>query len=780
VLLVAIPALAATTSTAEVAATLVLNPAQLEFGQHEGYDLVSIEGAVHTTTPAEPMLPAFHVQLLLPPGSDCRNIETEVSGTVRIPGRFDIVPAPRPVRLSRAQVAETPQPSMHIYGSALPYPRSVARLAGVGSIGGFRVATIVVTPLQYIPATGELLLHTHIEVSAATEPSGGAEGRQSSADPGLAIREAVRNMVANDKAISDYAAAQLAGGTRASDVEYLIVCPAEFVDEFTPLAEWKTRKGVPAEIVSVDDIISNPEYDGTDDPERIRHCIAHYASAHGTEWVLLGGDTERVPARTAHDFFFDQGLPCDLYYADLDGTWDDDGDGLWGEPGEDNVDMYSDVFVGRAPVETDAEAATFVARTLAYEGAAFSVSTNHQREMLLLGEIMWDDPDPYTDGGVALDMIEEQSVPPRFDPVTKLYESEGTLSSAAAAACLGSGTGIVIHQGHGNIDKLSLGPEDLTIADLDALSNGDRGGLWYSVGCWSAAIDHDTFGEHWLNNSDGGGFAYVGNSRYGWGCPGYPGQCVSDLYSREFFASLFGKELYHAGLVHADAKHQFVGTAGSDDYMRYAMYELNLLGDPETPVWTDEPATVSVSHPEIVVSSAGTAEINVVVTEGGVPLENARVCLSSSDFDAYAVGHTDGAGGVTLAPTVEGSCELSVTVTAQNCVPHGSSVTVVDGETGADDTHVAIDALRQNSPNPFRAATSISFNLSERSRVSVNVYDVAGRRVRTLMNRTVSPGAASLEWDGRNDAGDALPSGTYFVRMQTGSKLFERKMTLLR
>ena len=65
VLLVAIPALAATTSTAEVAATLVLNPAQLEFGQHEGYDLVSIEGAVHTTEPAEPMLPAFHVRLLL-------------------------------------------------------------------------------------------------------------------------------------------------------------------------------------------------------------------------------------------------------------------------------------------------------------------------------------------------------------------------------------------------------------------------------------------------------------------------------------------------------------------------------------------------------------------------------------------------------------------------------------------------------------------------------------------------------------------------------------------
>jgi hypothetical protein len=589
-------------------------------------------------------------------------------------------------------------------------------------------------------------------------------------------------MVANGEAISEYAAAQLTGGARGTDVNYLIICPAEFADEFAPLAEWKTRRGVPAEVVTVEEIVSDPAYEGSDDAERIRNCIAQYASTNGTEWVLLGGDTGLVPARTAYDFFFDQGLPCDLYYADLDGTWDDDGDGLWGEPGEDTVDMYSDVFVGRAPVETATEVATFVARTLAYEGASFSVPTDYQREMLLLGEIMWDDPDPYTDGGVALDMIEEQSVPPRFDPVTKLYESEGTLSAAAANASLRAGTGIVIHQGHGNIGKVSLGPDDMTSADLDALDNGGDGGLWYSVGCWSAAIDHDTFGEHWLNNPAGGGVAYVGNSRYGWGCPGYPGQCVSDLYSREFFASLFEKELYHAGLVHADAKHQFVGTANGDDYMRYAMYELNLLGDPETPIWTDEPAIMTVGHPEIVATSAGTAEINVMVLKDGTPVENATVCVSSGDFSVYAVAQTDAAGAATLTPTAGGGgpCELAVTVTAQNCVPHGSSVTVVDGETGADGTPVAVTALGQNSPNPFRSATSISFSLAEKSRVSVSVYDVAGRRVRTLVNRTMSQGTASLEWDGRNDTGEALPSGIYFVRMQTGSVLLEKKMTLLR
>ncbi len=227
---------------------------------------------------------------------------------------------------------------------------------------------------------------------------------------------------------------------------------------------------------------------------------------------------------------------------------------------------------------------------LAYEGAPFQVWDDFQLDMLFLGEVLWDTPDPYTDGGVALDMIESESVPPRFTPITKLYQRDGTLYTPTTLNALNDGYGIVMHVGHSNITKVSVGTDDLTIADLDALHNGERGGLWYSVGCWSAAVDHDTFGEHWLLNPVGGGVAYVGNSRYGWGCPGYPGQCVSDLYSQEFFASLFTRDLEHAGTVHADAKHQFVPVAGVDNYMRYAMYELNLLGDPEMPVWTDTPS----------------------------------------------------------------------------------------------------------------------------------------------------------------------------------------------
>lgn len=786
-LLVAIPALAAAASTAEVAATLVLDPAQLTFERHEGYDLVSIEGAVHTTEAEEPMLPVLYVRLLLPPDSRCSGIRTSVARTVEIPGVYDILPAPRPVTFASAREADVPQPSARTYHSELPYPREVARLAGVGSFDGYHIATVRVTPLQYVPATGKLTLSTEIRIAVATEPTDEDGARAASgAAPGLIAAGVVSRMVKNPGDLDGYGEpGRRTAPPRSADgggPEYLIVCPEALAPAFQPLADWKTRKGVRADIVTTEAIASNPLYAGRDLAERIRNCIRDYHDVSGTTWVLLGGDTDTVPAREAYDFFYDQGIPCDLYYADLDGTWNDDGDDRWGEFGEDGVDMYSDVFVGRAPVSSADEAATFVAKVLAYEGAPYQVWDDFQLRMLLLGEIMWDSPDPYTDGGVVLDMIESESVPPRFSPVKKLYQRDGNLYVPTALNELNAGYNIVIHEGHANISKASVGSGDLTSSHLDALTNGGRGGLWYSVGCWSAAIDYDTFGEHWLTSPHGGGVAYIGNSRYGWGCPGYPGECVSDLYSREFFESLFGRGLVQAGVAHADAKHSFVGAAAADDYMRYAMYELNLLGDPETPIWTDEPATLTVAHPDTVSVSDGVVTLPVSVSSDGAPVEGARVCVSSADGAVFEVAETDASGSVAVSFSPAGARDVAVTVTAANCVPHGSSVEVNGDSTGVDggDVDVRSTALRQNYPNPFNPATSISFSLTERTHVTLEVFDVSGRRVAVLLNDDVEAGVASVRWDGRDDSGRNAASGTYFVRMTAGDSFFERKMTLLR
>ena len=90
-------------------------------------------------------------------------------------------------------------------------------------------------------------------------------------------------------------------------------------------------------------------------------------------------------------------------------------------------------------------------------------------------------------------------------------------------------------------------------------------------------------------------------------------------------------------------------------------------------------------------------------------------------------------------------------------------------------------ALAQNYPNPFNPLTGIAFALSEQSAVSMQVYDVSGRLVRVLLDREITPaGRHETVWDGRDDAGRLVASGTYLYRLETGQFRETKAMVLVR
>ena len=88
--------------------------------------------------------------------------------------------------------------------------------------------------------------------------------------------------------------------------------------------------------------------------------------------------------------------------------------------------------------------------------------------------------------------------------------------------------------------------------------------------------------------------------------------------------------------------------------------------------------------------------------------------------------------------------------------------------------------LRQNYPNPFNPSTTIEFSLPARDRVVIAVYDLLGRRVTTVADQVYSAGVHRVEWNGRDDSGNDLPSGMYVYRMQTAEKTYSRKMMMLK
>jgi Cu/Zn superoxide dismutase len=110
----------------------------------------------------------------------------------------------------------------------------------------------------------------------------------------------------------------------------------------------------------------------------------------------------------------------------------------------------------------------------------------------------------------------------------------------------------------------------------------------------------------------------------------------------------------------------------------------------------------------------------------------------------------------------------------------GQLVSVPCNATGADDTPAARTTLHQNVPNPFNPTTVISFELAAPDHVRLDVFDVAGRRVTTLVDGVRAAGPSQAAWNGRDAHGRPVSSGVYFYRLLAGGTSQTKKMVLLK
>jgi hypothetical protein len=108
--------------------------------------------------------------------------------------------------------------------------------------------------------------------------------------------------------------------------------------------------------------------------------------------------------------------------------------------------------------------------------------------------------------------------------------------------------------------------------------------------------------------------------------------------------------------------------------------------------------------------------------------------------------------------------------------PYGSEVRELDeGETPPSNS-----VLFQNYPNPFNQSTKIEFSQARPGFVTLNIYDVLGRRVRSLVSEHLSSGRKVVLWDGENDLGDQVASGIYFYQLKVGAVTEAKKLLLLK
>ncbi|NMC44419.1 MAG: T9SS type A sorting domain-containing protein [candidate division Zixibacteria bacterium] len=111
---------------------------------------------------------------------------------------------------------------------------------------------------------------------------------------------------------------------------------------------------------------------------------------------------------------------------------------------------------------------------------------------------------------------------------------------------------------------------------------------------------------------------------------------------------------------------------------------------------------------------------------------------------------------------------------------NGRTFEIAIGEAAKAEALPSRFALHQNRPNPFNPATEISFTLPKAAKVTLEVYNITGQRISTLVNGHLEAGYHSAIWDGKDEAGQTVSSGIYFYRITAGEFSETRKMVLLK
>lgn len=641
--------------------TITFSEDDLFFTTQNGYDLVSLSEGGITTEIGKPLLPLKNIKIALPQDMKITNIQIKELKQHTLEGSFLLHPAQPSIRSSQSDT-EVPfiQPDAKTYQSNQMYPGQYIQVTNQNDLAGQIIADLTIYPLHYIPAQQKLLTITSITftIEGTTGYVCGdylpSHISESSRDLYLTM---IKNMVINpDEVVLRTSQNPQTAGVEPGDYDYVIITQESWVSAFQPLADWKTKKGIPANIVTTTWIYNSGGYSG-DEVSKIRAFVQDVYTNWGTTFILLGGDVEVVPChyRTFSSVDPDP-VPNDAYYADFDSDW------------------VCEVNVGRASVTGTGSGTgrigNFINKILAYEKNP--PLTDFAKKAGLYGF----DLDSSTEAELCKIYIDNTFIPSSWT-MTNVYDSQSGNHRTNVISSLNAGQNLMNHADHSGSDYMGTGyvnhDTGLWNTDMDELTNGNKQGIYYSMGCDPAAYDvSNCIGEHFVQNSNGGGIAFIGNSRYGWYYVGST-DTLSMGYDIEFFTSIFQDNLYKLGAAFSDHKNDGVDSSAVS---KYCYTELTLLGDPELPIWTENPISMTVTHPTT--APIGSSSFTVSVYSGGSPVNQAYVCLWKGT-DVYVTGSTNSAGQVSFSISPSSPGAMYITVTKQNYLPYEGSATIQGG-----------------------------------------------------------------------------------------------------
>lgn len=589
----------------------------------------------------DPALPCLGMNILISPTEEYVRVE-EKYNEKNILSDVYIEPNPMPAPTNLSMPLNERR---YLVYDKTNYPQMGIEYTGTHLMDGYKYLSFVVCPFRYNALNKRLYLKTDITLRLHLITQNDlmkSKDAPSKLFGGNNMRDMIKKNVLNNNEIEYIYDSNTSIKERTSSAsdDYIIVTNELLRPVFEKLAKWKTIKGVKAKVITVEQCTA--EYPNYTSQLAIKTVLADYY-ADGMKYVLLGGDTDVVPAQICDlpnwtEYTTD--TPSDLYYACLDNcfSWDANGNHIYGEL-SDNVDLDPEFIVTRASVSSLSEAEIFINRIIEYESSPKLEEWSNK--MLSCGNILkyycMKNNVQISDAQYQGEFVYENGVQNYWNgTLFKLFDTYTDHADGADYEANAEHLQLELAKGYTFVDEFSHAFANVwgwlenwskyNLSHADSLVNSGYTTI-STISCYSNAFDKIStdfpdvtdyyttcLSEAFIRNPNSGVLAYLGSSREGWIYYSY-------YFDEKYYEMLLSSSQKQFGRAAMFAKNSFlsyVSSVGFNNY-RWLIMTLNPIGDPEMPIFTDTPQI----FPNVnVVFSNG----NLNVTTG-VP--DCRICVSS-------------------------------------------------------------------------------------------------------------------------------------------------------
>lgn len=338
-----------------------IDKTDINFSRKDNYDIIEISKFDLSGTTAAPYLPIKTFGFIIPNDQKVIGIKINYIEEDELDGKFKIYPTqPESIidyEWLNLKENKFTEPDKNIYEKDEVYPARVVENTGFQYFSGAKISSIVFNPLRYNPVTGVVKYVKSIKITLilGNDVDNCIKPLRLSERSAQSIKKRILNLVENSQDIDQYYQVDEINvelnktesfnpteipSLVGNNIDYVIITNEELKERFQQISDWKTKKGLPAVVRTVEWI--NNHYAGCDGAEKIRNFIIDANIKWGTIWFLLGGDENIVPLRYVWHSPWDhwqlldlkpngEFIPSDMYFACLDGNWNADGDATFGE-----------------------------------------------------------------------------------------------------------------------------------------------------------------------------------------------------------------------------------------------------------------------------------------------------------------------------------------------------------------------------------------------------------------------------------------------------------------